>query len=332
MEEPSHTAAEMSASSHGVRGCLAVLIPVLGLACGLCQAQDLAPRAYLITPVHGNAVTVTYSFYDGSLEFGGGVPITGATATANVPIITYYHSFSFFGRSANFTGSLGYGVGNFEGKVTDAEKNAYRSGLLDSAFRISVNLKGGPAMPASEFVKWKQKTIIGVSLRVVAPSGQYDPTKLVNWGNNRWAFKPEIGFSQRWGHWLVDGYGGAWFYTTNPEFFSHNQFFSGSQSQSQNPIGSFEGHLSYDFSGRRWVSLDGNFWFGGKTSLNGVQNPVSLQRSSRIGATGSLPVTKHQSLKASFSLAAYAQYGGNFKVVSAAWQYSWLGRPFKKGE
>jgi hypothetical protein len=39
----------------------------------------------------------------------------------------------------------------------------YRSGLLDSVYRFSVNLKGGPAMPPQDFMKWRQKMLIGVS-------------------------------------------------------------------------------------------------------------------------------------------------------------------------
>ena len=106
--------------------------------------------------------------------------------------------------------------------MTGAEAHAYRSGLLDSAFRFSVNLKGGPAMDLQDSSKWKQKTLVGASIKVVAPTGQYDPTKLLNYGANRWAFKTELGLSQRWGHWLLDTYGAVWFFTTNPEFFSHS--------------------------------------------------------------------------------------------------------------
>jgi hypothetical protein len=51
------------------------------------------------------------------------------------------------------------------------------------------------------------------------------------------------------------------------------------------PIGSFEGHLSYDMKPRLWFSLDGNFWFGGVTSLNGIANLATRQTSSRIGMT-----------------------------------------------
>ena len=289
------------------------------------RGQDLAPRAYVITPLHSNAITLTYSYYTGSLQFDGAVPITGATGKINMPIITYYHSLNFFGRSANILATLPYAVGNLQGHAFGAEGHLYRSGLLDSVYRFSVNLKGGPAMPLEEMRKWRQKMLIGVSLKVVAPTGQYDGTKLINWGNNRWGFKPEVGYSQRWGHWLLDAYAAAWFYTTNPEFFSYNQFVPGLQTQSESPVAACEGHLSYDIRPRFWVSLDANFWRGGETSLSGVANPKTIQQNSRIGATASIPITRHQSLKASYSDGAYINYGGNFQNLSIGWQYSWIG-------
>jgi hypothetical protein len=290
-------------------------------------AQDLAPRAYLITPMHSNAVTLTYSFYDGSIEFEGTVPITGATSRVSVPVLSLTHSLRFFGRTANFTASVPYGIGHFRGTVVGAETNAYRSGLLDSAFRLSVNLKGGPAMDLRDFSKWRQKTLLGVSLKVVAPTGQYDPTKLINFGANRWAFKPEVGLSQRWGHWVLDSYGAIWFFTRNDEFFSQNQYNQGVTAQTQAPISAFEGHLSYDVKPRFWASLDGNFWRGGRTSLNGVENPNTLQKNSRIGGTVSVPFGKHHAFKFSYNRGAYIRFGGNSNNVSVAWQYSWLGRP-----
>ncbi len=289
----------------------------------LLGAQDLSPRAYVITPLHSNAVTLTYSFYDGSLYFNGALPVTGATGTYSVPIFTYYHSFNFFGRSANVNGSLPYAVGNFEGQLVGEHKQLYRSGLLDSSFRLSVNLKGGPAMAPKEFRKWKQKILLGASLKIIAPTGQYSSTKLINWGANRWAFKPELGYSERWGHWLLDGYAGVWFYTTNPQYYSPPH----PQPQTEDPIGSFEGHLSYDLKPRLWFSLDGNFWFGGVTALSGIANPSTRQTGSRIGGTASIPVTKHQSLKVSYNNGTYIRFGGDYQSVAVAWQYSWLGHP-----
>ena len=291
------------------------------------RGQDLAPRAYLITPVKSDAITVAYSFNDGELLLEGAAPITDATGRLNVPNVAYYHSLGLLGRSANVTVGLAYGVGNFEGTVLGEERSIYRSGLFDAVFRISVNLVGGPAMSGAEMRQWRQKTLLGVSLKVIAPTGQYDPTKMINLGANRWAFKPELGLSQRWGHFILDAYGSIWLFTENPEFFSRNEWFPGTQSQTQDPIGALETHLSYDFRPRFWVSLDGNFWYGGRTSLNGVENPATLQKNSRIGVTASFPLTRHQSVKVGYARGAYIRFGGDYDVVSAAWQYSWIGRP-----
>jgi hypothetical protein len=285
-------------------------------------AQDLSPRAYIITPLRSNAIVMTYSFYHGSVLFDGAAPITGATGTYSVPVLGLYHSFSLLGRSANVNAALPYAVGNFQANVAGAPRQIYRSGLVDLTARLSVNLVGGPSMPVQEFQKWRQTTILGFSLKVRAPTGQYNPTNLVNWGANRWAFKPEFGYSRRRSNWLIDSYGGVWFYTNNPQSYSPPI----PKPQSQQPIGTFEGHLSYDVKPRLWCSLDGNFWFGGVTSLRGIANPTTRQTSSRIGVTASVPLSRHQSMKISYNDGAYTRFGGNYHTVSVAWQYSWIGR------
>ena len=306
--------------------CLTILA---GMWTSTSRAQDLAPRAYIITPLHSNAVNLTYSFFTGGLDFNGVIPVSNATGTYSVPIFSLYHSFGVFGRSANVAVWLPYGVGHFQGSLQGTNQERYRSGLLDAGLRFSVNLKGGPAMPVSQFVKWKQKTVLGASLRVVMPTGQYDSKRLINWGINRWAFKPEFGYSRRLAEkWVLDSYAGVWFFTTNQEFFST----PAPQPQTQSPIGSFEGHLSYDakkFRGKTplWFSLDGNFWYGGTTSVAGKSNPATRQTSSRIGVTAAIPISRHQSIKTSFSTGGYVRFGGNYQNVSVSWQYSWLGSP-----
>ena len=309
-----------------VGGCL-----IAGLLAGiaLCEsgrasAQDLVPRAYVIVPTGGNAIDVGYAHLSGGLQFDGAVPITGAQSDSSVLALGYYHSFSFLGRTANVSVGVPYGIGNFEGTVAEVPRSTHRSGFLDSVYRLSVNLIGGPAMEPREFARWRQDVLLGMSLKIVAPTGQYDPTLLVNWGGNRWAFKPEIGYSQRFGRWLVDAYGAVWFFTRNPEYFSHNQYFPGTRWQSESPVSAFEAHLSYDAGRRLWISLDANYWSGGETTVNGVPNTGSYQRSSRVGVTASVPVSAHQSFKLSYSDGAYIRYGGNYRTISLTWQYGWL--------
>jgi len=161
----------------------------------------------------------------------------------------------FFGWSSSFSFSLPYGVGNFKGQVADVPRNAYRSGLLDSDFRFAVNLKGGPAMSPREYAKWRQKTLIGVSMKVTAPTSQHNPAALLNFGTNRWAFRPEVGVSRLRGHWLLDTYAGVWFFTPNI------QYYPGTTVQSKDRVGEFEGHLSYNVrpgSGRRSMAISGS--------------------------------------------------------------------------
>lgn len=304
--------------------CTVLALISLLLAAARLTAQDLAPRAYVITPEHSNAINLTWSYYNGGLNFNGAIPITGATGTYNVSIFSYYNSFSFFGRSANITAALPYALGTFSGALLGKDQSIYRSGLIDSSVRFSVNLIGGPAMNTLEYVGWKQKKILGASLKVVAPTGQYDGRKLINWGINRWAFKPELGYSQRWGRWVLDAYGGVWLYTTNPAYYD----LPVPKPQTEEPVGSFEGHWSYDFPKQRlWASIDGNFWWGGITALNGIRDLKTEQTSSRIGATVSVPFTKHQSIKVSYSDGTYIHFGGNYQNVQVSWQYSWIAGP-----
>jgi hypothetical protein len=286
------------------------------------RAQTLAPRAYVITPTTANAITLSWSYFDGGLNLSGTI-VEDATGRYHVSAISYYHAFGLFGRSANATGLLPYAVGTFQASsVLGNQRQAHLSGLLDVPLRFSVNLKGGPAMAAPQFAQWKQKVLLGASLTVVAPTGQYDPARAINWGVNRWAIKPELGYSQRRGNWVLDGFVGVWFYTKNNASFS----IPSPQPQTQSPIPSFEGHLSYDLRKvHSWVSLDGNFWFGGTISLNGIANPATRQTSSRVGGTFAFPLGKHQSVKVSYSDGAYARVGGTYKNVSVGWQYIWIG-------
>ena len=305
----------------------ASLLILAVLQVSVSAAQDLAPRAYLITPVHSNALTLTYSNIRGDLLFDGAVPITGSTANVGTFVLTYTHSLHVFGRSANVSASFPYGVGHFRGNVNGTEADAYRSGGFDSVYRFSINILGGPAMRWQDFHQWRQHALLGFSVKLVAPTGQYDPAKLINLGANRWALKPELGFSKRQGNWLIDSYGAIWFYTPNRDFLRMPRVSTVPKSQKQSPIFAFEGHLSYDIRPRLWASLDGNFWTGGRTTLNGVENPKTQQQNSRVGVTFSVPLSKRQSVKFGYNRGAYVRYGGNYQTISVAWQYSWLGRP-----
>jgi hypothetical protein len=306
-----------------------VLLLTLVCAARSVPAQELNPRAYLITPVGTNTLNLGYSHLEGNPDLSGATPLTDAYGRVDVAALGYYRALDFFGRSANVAVAIPYALGEFSGTVVDVPRHITRSGFLDSSLRLAVNVIGAPAMKPTEFSTWRQEILLGVSLKIVAPTGQYDPTELVNLGTNRWAFKPEIGYSQRWNHWVLDGYAAVWFFTTNPEFFSHNQYVPGVQSKAQSPVAAFETHLSYDVRPRLWISLDANFWSGGESSVNGVANRATYQKNSRVGVTASIPISAHNSIRLSYSDGAYVRFGGSYRTLSLSWQYGWLGALFR---
>ena len=149
------------------------------------------------------------------------------------------------------------------------------SGLGDPRFRVSVNLFGAPALSVKDFASYKQDLIVGVSLQVSAPLGQYDDSKLLNLGNNRWSFRPELGISKAWGPWTFEVAPSMTFFTDNNDFFGGNNF-------AQAPIYAVQGHILYNFPSGIWMALDGVYFAGGRTALNGVKSD-NEQENTRAG-------------------------------------------------
>ena len=163
----------------------------------------------------------------------------------------------------------------------------------------------------------KQDFIVGGSLQVSVPAGQYDPDKLVNIGTNRWFFKPELGVSKAWGRLIVELMAGVTIYTDNDEFL-------GNQTREQAPLYSVQGHVIYSFPFGIWAALDATFYTGGRTTVAGVKSD-DRQANSRLGATVSFPVSRHNSVKLYASTGATARTGTNFTTAGAAWQFRWGG-------
>jgi hypothetical protein len=302
---------------------LALLTPVA------CAAQELTPRAYFPAPVSSNAVIVTYALSAGDVVFDPTLPVSDSTGTIHGVAVSYYHAFNFFGRSANLAATLPFAAGEVRGEVSGNETEVYRAGMGDTVARLAVNLRGGPARSPLEFAKSGPiRSVLGASLKVIVPTGQYDHTRLINLGTNRWAFKPELGYARRVIRLIVEAYGGVWLFTTNDDFLASNDAARGDR-RTQAPIGALEFHVSYDVNPRLWVSADFDYWYGGRISVNGEQHAPTLQENSRVGLTASVPVRGRQSLKISYSDSLVVRFGSKFKILSVGWQYSWFGLPFR---
>src|SRR5215203_6003923 len=153
------------------------------LACGMstappAHAQDLEPRAYSASPVGANFLIATFSRSSGDVIFDPTLPITDVQADVQGLVVGVGHSFNLFGHLGLAMAAVPYAFASVTGKVFEQQAEITRSGLADSRFKLSVNLRGNPAMSPREFAGAQRRSIVGASVAVTAPASQNYNTKL----------------------------------------------------------------------------------------------------------------------------------------------------------
>jgi len=290
---------------------------LLLLLCSLqVRAQELEPRSYSPNPMGVNFVVAGYVRSTGGVLFDPSLPFSDVEAKLDAGALGYGRTFGLFGRSASALFAMPYAQGEASGNVGETRRSVSRSGLGDLRLKLGINLLGGEALTPREFAQRKPTTTVGASLTVAAPTGQYYPDKLINLGSNRWAFKPEIGVSQPVGRWFLEAYAGVWLFTDNDDFY-------GGHLRQQDPIASFQAHVSYTFRPGLWLAANSTWYRGGQTRVDGIAR-ADLQENTRVGLTLSIPVAARQSLKFTWSDGASTRIGGDFTTYGIAWQYLWF--------
>ena len=186
---------------------------------GTAAAQDLEPGTYVNAPVGANALVLGVGRTRGEVVFDPTLPVEGRSGAHQ-----RHHGrvragpLDIADRSARLELFAPYTWGSAEGLFLGEFTRITRAGLADPRIRFAYNLYRAPALEAREFASYRQDTIVGVSLQVVVPLGQYDDTKRINLGSNRWAFRPEIGLSQAWGPWRIDLHASVWLSTGNTRY------------------------------------------------------------------------------------------------------------------
>ena len=226
------------------------------------HAQALEPRSYANTPVGINFVLLGYGYTEGDVGFDATSPIQDAKVHVHAGLVAYARSLDVWGLSGKFVAALPVAEASGSAKVAGQGRDRQVFGLADPLLRVSVNVYGAPALSMAEFPTYQQDIIVGVSLQVTAPLGQYDSTKLLNVGTNRWSFKPELGVSKAWGPLTLELIPAITFFTSNTDFF-------GGKTLEQAPIYSVQGHLIYEFFPAFWAALDATYYAGGRTTIDG---------------------------------------------------------------
>ncbi|WP_222847360.1 transporter [Pontiella desulfatans] len=290
------------------------------VACGaaiVSRGQALEPRFYSNAPVGLNFALGGYVLSSGDVAVDPAVQLDDASIDIHAPFVAYARSLGLFGRSAKFDVAVPYTF--LDGSARDANGEMVTrtvDGFADPSFRFSYNFIGAPALTLAEFKDYRQNFVMGASMKVTAPFGQYDSSKLVNIGTHRWSFTPELGMSKCIGRVLLEVSGAVTLYTDNDAFAG--------QTKEQAPMYSLQGHLVYVFRKKMWVALGATRYSGGRSTVGGVEKG-DMQQNTRLGATLGIPVSRRNSIKLYGSSGVETRTGSDFNTYGAAWQYRWGG-------
>ena len=294
-----------------------VVVGALLAAVPAVRAQSLEPRSYSNAPVGMNFLIGGYGYTEGKVAFDPAVPLTDAHLHTNSTVFAYARSLNVWGKSAKFDVIMPYTYLSGSALLAGQPRTRKVSGFADPSLRFSLNFYGAPALPMKEFASYHQGVIVGASLQVSAPMGQYDASRLVNIGTHRWSFKSELGVSKAWGAWTVDVAPGVTFYTDNTDLLNGSTL-------KQDPLYALQAHLIRGFRSGIWAALDGTYYSGARTTVNGVRGSTELSNT-RAGLTVALPVGRLNSLKLYASAGTSSRTKSNFNAVGVAWQYRWGG-------
>ena len=278
-------------------------------------SQELSPRAYWPAP-HGTKIAFAgYAYSTGDIVTDPSLPVVGVDSTIRTGVIGYQQTINLAGRTANFQFELPYTDGSTDGVFQGDPVNREVSGIGDVAATLSVNLMGAPTMTVAEFQKYRQdpQPLVATSLKVVAPTGEYEPDKLINIGTNRWAAKIKLAYLRPMpAKWVLEMAAGVWFFEDNEEFLGSRR--------EQEPITALDLSLVKRLRPGFWGSIDANYYLGGRTIIDGDKR-ADFQRNSRLGVSLAYPFGGRHAVKASANFGVVTESGGDYNTLMLNYFY-----------
>src|SRR6478736_4698078 len=215
--------------------CISLSVFLICLLHFAAAGHDLEPRIYANVPKGMNAVAAVYGYSSGNVVADASLPIADFKITSHNLGAAYVHTFGLFGKLSRIQVAAPFFFMSGNLKINGRDTTGARTGFGDTRIRFGMNLLGSPALDKKDFRQYQQKTIVGASLVISAPTGLYYDDKRINIGSHRWAFKPELGISRRFKRVYAEAYTGIWFYTNNNKYLINKV-------QEQKPVFSLQAH------------------------------------------------------------------------------------------
>jgi len=238
----------------------------------LCPAPAGAqPRFYWKTLSGGSAVPLIVESLSGnSNPFDPSNRVTpGANFNAALALPGYAHTFALYDRSA--MAAILLPMGRISGEVTAAGNTFLQStaGFGDPMMEFDVNVLGPKAQKIiPDALRYEPGFSADLLADLAVPIGEYDSSKPLNLGQNRWYGRLGSPIVWQIGSWVpgrrttAEFIPAVWFFGTNNDFVG--------QTMKTNPMFQLDAHLTHDFAERFWGSLDAVLYKGGQATIGGV--------------------------------------------------------------
>jgi hypothetical protein len=254
------------------RSALALASLVALGALGPARASAQVPaRFYWKTLSGANAVPLIVNSLSGNTNpFDPSHLVTpGANVDATLALFGYARTFTLGGRSALF--AVIEPMGRISGEVTTGGATVTETarGFGDPTLELDVNLIGKPAQKnLVDVLRYEPGFSLDLIADLAVPIGEYDHTRSLNLGQNRWYGRVGAPVVWQLGPWVpgrrttLELLPAVWLFGTNDDFVG--------QTLETDPMFQVDAHLTRDLTERIWASLDGSWYTGGKATINGV--------------------------------------------------------------
>jgi hypothetical protein len=234
------------------------------------QAQ-MPGRFYLRGLSDANAVPVIVNSISGNTNpFDPAHTVTpGASFDATMALIGYAHTFSLLDRSA--IAAIILPMGRVSGDVTAAGKTVGQSasGFGDPMLEFNINLIGPKAQKnIPDALRYEPGFSLDLLADLALPIGEYDNSKPLNIGQNRWYGRVGLPVIWQLGDWVpgrrttLELLPAVWMFGDNTDYVG--------QTLKTDPLFQLDAHLTRDFTEQLWGSLDASWYNGGQATINGV--------------------------------------------------------------
>jgi len=259
-----------------------------------CYALDPEPRKWNHVPMDTNFAGVAYVYTEADIFVDPVLMLEDVEMVMKTLGGVYIRTFELFDKSARIDITQGYKEATWTGLLEGTPASTSRNGWSDTFVRFGINLYGAPPLRGEEFFAYraehKVETIVGVGLVVRLPTGDYEEDKLLNLGQNRFVFRPQLGFVHNHGKWTTEVTGEISFHTENSEFFNGNAL-------EQKPMYQLLGSVMRSFKPGQWLGLTFGGEYGGDFTLNGVDKEDTTQLNVGWAVNYVHPLSRQASIK-----------------------------------